>query len=462
MNIKEFANKNKETLQIAYGVFLIALIPLLIAYNTIFIINIYNQSIDSALQRQALVVGRSIYALIKNDLSNPEVMQGKIERLSVGNQDVQKIFVLQPSGEDFKVIADSGKEDVGKVTSSPYYGFAWKQPDNDGIVTDSLKLSALAQGDELVKSFSDKGRFWLAAMPMRDLSGAKQAILTIKISSAVVDDLTNENRNASILLLAITILIVILFLAATVRLWDYAILYRKIKEVDQMKDEFISIASHELRTPLTITKGYISMILEGIYGKIENPAVEKAMQTVANSNHRLEALVEDLLNVSRIEQGRLQVVSKDIELEPIIQDVVSDLKVKADEKKLVLEYSKPDEKLPLISADLERLKQALVNLIGNSVKYTIAGSVKITTQVKNNMMEIKIVDTGVGMSAEDQKRLFEKFYRIQNEKTEKIVGTGLGLWITKQIIELMKGKITVESMEGVGTQVAVRLPLAKK
>lgn len=462
MNIKEFVNKNKETLQIAYGVFLIVLIPLLIAYNTVFIINIYNQSIDSALQRQALVIGRSIYALIKDDLVKPEIMQNKIERLSGGNQDVQKIFVLQPSGEDFKVIADSGKEDIGKVTNSPYYGFAWKQPDNDGIVTDSLKLSALMQGDELVKSFADQGRFWLAAMPMRDLSGNKQAILTIKISSAVVDDLTNENRNASILLLTITILIVILFLAATVRLWDYAILYRKIKEVDQMKDEFISIASHELRTPLTITKGYISMILEGIYGKIENPAVEKAIQTVANSNHRLEALVEDLLNVSRIEQGRLQVVSKDMEIEPIIQDVVSDLKIKADEKKLVLEYLKPDEKLPLISADLERLKQALVNLIGNSVKYTIAGSVKITTQVKNNMMEIKIVDTGVGMSAEDQKRLFEKFYRIQNEKTEKVVGTGLGLWITKQIIELMKGKITIESMEEVGTQVVVRLMLARK
>jgi signal transduction histidine kinase len=369
MNIKEFVNKNKETLQIAYGVFLIILIPLLIAYNTIFIIGIYNRSMDSALQRQALVVGRSIYALIKDDLSNPEAMQSKIERLSGGNQDIQKILVLAPSGEDFKVIADSGKEDIGKLTSSPYYGFAWKQPDNDGIVTDSLKLSAMIQGEELVGSFADQGRFWLAAMPMRDLSGSKRAILTIKISSAVVDDLTGENRDASIILLAITILVVILFLAATVRLWDYAVLYRKIKEVDQMKDEFISIASHELRTPLTITKGYISMILEGIYGKIDNPAVEKAIQTVANSNHRLEVLVEDLLNVSRIEQGRLQVMVKNIELEPIVQDVISDLKIKADEKKLALEYVKPANPLPLISADPERLKQVLVNLIGNSVNY---------------------------------------------------------------------------------------------
>lgn len=462
MSIKEFLNKNRETLQIVYGIVLIVLIPLLIAYNTIFIIGIYNESLDSALQRQALNVGRAIYALLKDDLDSPEIIQSKIERLSGNSQDVQKIFVLAPDGDNFKIIADSNKQDIGKVSNSPYYNLAWKQPDNDGIVTESLKLSALLDGEELAQSFSGGGRFWLAAMPMKDLSGAKQSILTIKVSSAIVDDLTNENRDASILLLGVTIMIVILFLAATVRLWDYAILYRRIKEVDQMKDEFISIASHELRTPLTIAKGYLSMVSEGTWGKIENKEMEDGLNRASKAIERLGSLVEDLLNVSRIEQGRLQVEIKEIEIEPILEDITSQFKLQAEEKKLLLEYASTGGKLPKVSADPERLKQVFVNLIGNAVKYTIEGSVKVVAEVKKDMLEIKIVDTGVGMSAEDQKHLFEKFYRIQNEKTQKIVGTGLGLWITKQIIELMKGKISIESMEGVGTRVAVSLKLAGK
>lgn len=462
MNIKEFANKNKETLQIVYGVFLIILIPILIAYNTVYIVNLYNKSIDSVLQRQALNIGRTIYALVKDDLGDPEKIQNKIERLATEGKEIHKIFVLAPEGEDFKVIADSQKSDIGKISASPYYGVAWKQPDNDGLVTDSLNLSALVMGDEFTESFSGQGRFWLASMPMKDFSGKKQALLTIKISSAIVDDLTQENRNASIVLLAITILIVILFLAATVRLWDYAILYRKIKEVDKMKDEFISIASHELRTPLTIAKGYISMISEGTYGKFENKEMEMGLARAAKAIERLGALVEDLLNVSRIEQGRLGIESKNIDIAPIVEEVVGELKLQAEEKKLFLEYLPPEKKLPLVFADPDRLKQVLVNLVGNAVKYTVEGSVKVSLKLKNNMAEIRIIDTGVGMSAESQKRLFEKFYRIQNEKTQKIVGTGLGLWITKQIVELMKGKITVESMEDVGTQVAVYLALAKE
>jgi signal transduction histidine kinase len=204
------------------------------------------------------------------------------------------------------------------------------------------------------------------------------------------------------------------------------------------------------------------MILEGTFGKIENPEIEKAMRTAAKSNERLEGLVEDLLNVSRIDQGRLPVVLQSVEIEPIIRDIVSQLKVKADEKGLTLDYTEAIVKLPLVSADPERLTQVLINLIGNSVKYTEAGSVKVTALVKNGLVEVKIVDTGIGMSAEEQKNLFQKFYRVQNEKTGKIVGTGLGLWITKQIIELMKGVITIESMEGVGTQVTIKLQMAKK
>lgn len=460
MKIKEFIANNRETLQIIYGIVLMVLIPLLIAYNTIFIIGEYNKSLDVALQRQALIVGRSIYALLKDDLSNTEVIQKKIEELSDKNIEIEELSVIVPEGEGFKIAASSQKSDIGKDVNFYYYKMAWMQPDNDGLATDSLKLAVVKGDEELAKGFSSEDRFWLVSLPMQDASGKKQALLNIKLSSKIIDDLTNNNRNASIYLLSITILIVILFLAATVRLWDYAILYRKIKEVDHMKDEFISIASHELRTPLTVTKGYLSMILEGTFGKIENPEVQKAIATAARSNGRLEGLVEDLLNVSRIEQGRLQVEEQKIEIGPIMEDLISQFKINADEKKLALEYAKPEEKLPLILADPERLRQVLINIIGNAIKYTEKGSVKVTVGVKDNMMEIKVIDTGFGMSPEEQKHLYEKFYRVQNDRTNKIIGTGLGLWITKQIVELMKGKIILESIQGVGTHVTIKLRLA--
>lgn len=460
ISIREFIANNREALQIIYGVILIILIPVLIAYNTIFIINKYNASADVALQRQALIVGRSVYALLKDDLGKSEAIQKKVDEVFGKNSEIQELSVIEPEGDDFKVIASSQKSDIGKKVNFYYYKMAWLQPDNDGLATDSLKLAAIKGDEGFLKGFSTEDRFWLVSLPMSDALGKKQALLNIKISSKIIDDLTNDNRNASIYVLLTTILIVVLFLAVTVRLWDYAILYRKIKEVDQMKDEFISIASHELRTPLTVTKGYLSMILEGTFGKIENPEIEKALNTAARSNGRLEGLVEDLLNVSRIEQGRFQMENKNIDLQPILQEIVSQLKVNADEKKLVLEYLEPDKKLPLISADPERLKQVLINLIGNAVKYTEKGSVKITTQVKDKTMEIKIVDTGIGMSPEEQKHLFEKFYRAQNEKTGKIIGTGLGLWITKQIVELMNGKIIFESMKDVGTHITLSLKLA--
>ena len=462
MKLREFFTDNKEMLQLAYGVILVILIPLLIAYNTVFIIGKYNESMDVALQRQALTVGRSIYALIKNDLGNEKIIQEKIKELSDRNSNFQELSVLIPEDENFKIIASSEKENLGKTLEFYYYQMAWSQPDNDGLATDSLKLAATTEGKKIVGSFSREDRFWLVAMPMKDSSGEKQALLSMKISSKIVDDLTNYNRNASIYLLAVTVLIVILFLSIAIRLWDYALLYRKIKEVDQMKDEFISIASHELRTPLTSIKGYLSLILEGTYGKIENKKMKEGINRAIDSSKRLEALVEDLLNVSRIEQRRLDVKNEEVELEPIIQEIISQLKIPADEKKLLLEYKEPKEKLPLVLADPERLKQALINLIGNSIKYTEKGSIEVTTKIENDKLEIKIADTGIGMSAEEQKHLFEKFHRVQNEKTAKIIGTGLGLWITKQIVELMNGKIYLESMKDVGTQVTVKLNLVKK
>lgn len=462
MKLKNLLIQNRENLQLVYGIFLMILIPSLIAYNTIFIVGKYNESIDVSLQRKALTVGRTIYASLQEDLGSEKNIQAKIEKISQKSNEFENIEVLVPEEDNFKVIASSKTDDIGKILNFYYYQVAWIQPDNDGLATDSLKLSATKQGEDFVKEEANGDRFWLVAMPMQDNDGNKKAILSMKLSSKVIDDLTDKNRNASTYILFATVLITILFLSITVRLWDYVVLYKKIKEVDQMKDEFISIASHELRTPLTSIKGYTSLILEGTFGKIEDKRMNESLEKIANSTNRLENLVEDLLNVSRLEQGRLMIEMQDLQLEPIIEEMVSQLSITAEQKKLALIYEKPTEKLPLISADPERIKQVLVNLIGNGIKYTETGSVTVSTEIKKGRLQVKIADTGMGISPEGQKNLFQKFYRVKTNKTEGIQGTGLGLWITKQIVELMNGKIYLESIEGKGSQFTVELNISQK
>lgn len=457
---KEILTEHRETLQLIYGILLIVLIPSLIAYNTVFIIARYNDGMDTALRRQALALGRSIYAGLEADLDDAAKLQEDIEGISVRNTDLEKIQVLSPEGENFKVIASSERADIGQTLDFYYYQIAWLQPDNDALATDSLRLAISSDDEGLVASDKDE-RFWLVAMPMQDRLGAKQALLSLQVSSKVIDDLTDYNRNASFYILMLTVVITILFLFITIRLWDYVILYKKIKELDQMKDEFISIASHELRTPLTSIKGYASLLREGDYGKV-TPKMLEGLDRIMSSTDRLENLVEDLLNVSRIEQGRLSVEMQAIETQPIVEEIVSQLSVTAQQKKLKLVYEKEAGKLPPASADPERLKQVLVNLIDNSIKYTETGSVTVSEEIKDGKLRLKISDTGIGISPEAQHNLFQKFYRVQSEKTRSIQGTGLGLWITRQIIELMSGNIYLESIEGRGTQVTIVLELAPR
>ena len=179
------------------------------------------------------------------------------------------------------------------------------------------------------------------------------------------------------------------------------------------------------------------------------------------SADRLNELVEDLLNVSRIEQGRLSMNLQSVDLVPIVEGVMGELDVQAKEKSLKFVYEKPAEPLPILLVDTNRLKQILVNIFGNAIKYTPKGSVTVTTiyRSEDQKVEIKCADTGLGMTAKEREKLFQKFYRVKNEQTETIKGTGLGLWITKQLIEMMEGEINVDSIKGVGTQMSITFPV---
>jgi len=225
---------------------------------------------------------------------------------------------------------------------------------------------------------------------------------------------------------------------------------------EQMKQELISIATHELRTPITGIKGYLDMILDGDTGGVNSETKEVVEELVVINGH-IADLVDDLLNIGRIEQGRMEVKPVEMNLILSVHNLIKELSASAKDKNLEIVFN-PPKGLPQVKADPERVKQILTNLLGNAIKYTQKGKVEIILESKGREVMCHVKDTGLGISKEDQKKLFKKFSRIKNEKTRSITGTGLGLWIVKQIIEMMAGKIWVESVEGKGSTFSISLP----
>jgi len=239
-----------------------------------------------------------------------------------------------------------------------------------------------------------------------------------------------------------------------------AIQKAKLYEDDQAKSEFVSIASHELLTPITAVQGYLSMVLEEDAKKID-PTLRSYTEKAFNSTRRLATLVKDLLSVSRIEAGRMQLDLQRVEIDHQIEQALDQLHFLAEEKKLALNFEKPAEPLPSVLADKDRVIEILINLIGNAIKYTAQGSVtiKILPDLHDKFVTVEIRDTGLGMSKEAQAHLFGKFYRVSTPETTGIMGTGLGLYITKSIVEKMGGTIEVESAPGKGSIFSFTLPV---
>lgn len=228
-------------------------------------------------------------------------------------------------------------------------------------------------------------------------------------------------------------------------------------ELEQMKQELISLATHELRTPITAIKGYLDMILAGDTGGVSGETKE-TIKEVVMINQRLADLVDDLLNVGRIEQGRMTIKLQAIELSALIAQTVREYLPQAEDKHLTLVFH--DRSIPQVKADPTRLRQVLNNLISNAIKYTKKGSIEISVQIDAKKIICQVKDTGIGISEQAQKKLFEKFYRVRTPATVEITGTGLGLWITKKLLEMMGGKIWLESEEGKGSTFYFSLPVA--
>ncbi len=237
----------------------------------------------------------------------------------------------------------------------------------------------------------------------------------------------------------------------------------KLQQLDKLKDDFVSVASHELRTPMTAIRSYVWMALH----KSDIPLsqkLERYLYRTLVSTERLINLVNDMLNVSRIESGRIEITPKAFDIVALVKEVIEEVKAKSDEKRLQLVVM--EHRLPQVFADADKVHQILLNLIGNSLKFTYPGG-SITTDffTDGKMVEISIKDNGSGIAPDDLNKLFHKFARLDNSYVSISTsgGTGLGLYISKTLIELMHGKIWVKS-DGVdkGSTFCFSLPIASE
>lgn len=230
-----------------------------------------------------------------------------------------------------------------------------------------------------------------------------------------------------------------------------------LMEVDRMKDEFVSLASHELRTPMTAVNGFVDMMLDGNYGKVSGE-LKEPLSYIAQSTQRLIELVNDMLNISRIEAGRMEFSLEQIAIKDVCDEVVKTLLPVAKEKHIDLRSEvKIDDK---VQGDSNKTKQILNNLIGNSLKFTQKGSITLTCEKKKDLISVFVSDTGSGIDSKDHEKLFGKFNQINSQKEGKIQGTGLGLYLSRAIIRKMGGDIWLEKSElGRGSVFAFSLPL---
>jgi sensor protein resE len=233
---------------------------------------------------------------------------------------------------------------------------------------------------------------------------------------------------------------------------------RQLQRLDEAKNEFISMASHQLRTPLTSIKGYLDMMLEGDLGKI-SPTQRAVLREAFSSSERMVRLINDFLNVSRLQTGKFTIDKQSVDIAQILRDEVSLLKVVADQRSVEM-VLKIDKKIPSLAVDSEKIRQVMLNMIDNAIYYSNPHKkVVITLKSSGKMIEFSVKDSGIGVPKSEQTNLFGKFFRGTNAKKRRPDGTGVGLFLAKKVILSHDGEMIFESEEGKGSTFGFRLPV---
>ncbi|MCK5027339.1 MAG: HAMP domain-containing histidine kinase, partial [Candidatus Pacebacteria bacterium] len=429
--------------QVVYTTFLLLIIPAAFLFSSQMFLDVSRNQQETLEEVGITLMLDTLSKFTLPYLNNGDFLQEKIISIAKQNDIIVGFDILRRETEDkekqYRVIAALDGKNIDEL-------------EEDIMARSFYDLVSMEAPYFKMETHAD-GRHQMVAYPILDSDRNIAGIIALDISMAEQDRTFASNiQKAYIMLFGVVILIGALLIRQA-KVIDYAVLYKRLKEIDQMKDDFVSMAAHELRTPLTIIRGYTDMLASS---KRMTETDRQMTTNIEVSAKHLNQMIGDILDVSRLQQGRLSFDMKIMHPNDVIHEVVESLKYTANKKGLELTYE-PRE-TSMIEVDLDRLKQVLINIVGNSVKYTPEGSVTVTSYNEKDMCMIRVSDTGIGISSEDQEKLFSRFYRVRSKETEEIRGTGLGLWITKEIVTQMKGKITVESIKGKGTDFIISFP----
>lgn len=435
---------------IAYSAVLIVAVTSIIFFNTYYSLKKFEESVDTLVKSRAAIVGDFATELSFGQWGNWDILQKQIDSLYEENSrkqgDIRNISLI--ASEDGKLVVRASTDRANLALTD---------------INDRIFENALHESDGTLLMFLDTGdggeRIWNAVKAVRGADDSRLGLVFIQFSLDKYDTYIKSTLRQVYAVTIVSLFIILLLIMNHTRLFRYAIKATRLEEVDRMKDDFISMASHELKSPMTVLRGYLEMLGDSL-GKKDGDGKQFVEESryIANMNasvERLVELVEDILNVSRLEQNRLPMEIRDFDMRPVLKEIAEGYQLLAEQKSLSFFCPIPDRLM--VTGDSSRVKQIIVNLLSNAVKYTEKGKIEVLIKEESDKVKITVADTGFGIGAEGLKHLFEKFYRVRTESTAKISGSGLGLWISREIARKMGGDLSVESIEGVGSHFTLSL-----
>jgi len=394
------------------------------------------------------------------DSLNQELLQQDIDSMAKTSADsgegsrLENIRVIVKEGKNFKAIAAQNHGDIGKVINTD------PTLNGEALIAYGWAISTNDYGSEIEQSGK---KYFRIVKPFIDAS--TQDIYAL-VAADIPTDIVSKKITATVwqayAILAAVILLILFLVFQHTKLFSYVTLSKNLQSENKAKDDFIRMATHELRSPVTVINAYIESLKEelaSIASKEQNVYIERISISIKN----LIDLMSDILEVSHIQQGRTDFKPEKIAPGAVVKGIVDGVRGKAQAKGLEL-ILEGDDFPYFINVNAVCFGRIITNLIENSVKYTPAGKVAvfIKAETAKKRCVITVQDTGFGISAEGQKRLFEQFYRVKTQDNAGIPGTGLGLWMSREMAQKMGGDIMVESIEHMGSRFFVMFPLGEK
>ena len=448
----------RENPAILFSLALIVLIPLALYFYVLLTVQSFENAAMNEIEAHDFTASDALLAMVERDFpakdaANPEALQKTIDRIVANDTRLKNIRVIVKDGRDYKAVAAQNRDQVGmsidvtpSLNGESLIAYSWVNASED--VSSEIEIA----GEKLrrvIKVFVGE-------------DGEVYALAAADFSINRTLDMIAAGVYQSYLIMGVIMILSLLLIVQHARLFSYVGLSRDLQQKNTAKDNFIRMATHELRAPVTVLTGYTDLLKEDLAGTVDADQ-QKYIDRMVLSVKNLSDLMADILEVSHLEQGRTdfdpEIVAPDI----VVGEIVDGLAAKAEQKGLKLSFDAKgfSHKIRVNSVCFKRI---VTNLVENSIKYTPAGkvAVAVAAQTAKKRCAITIQDTGFGISAEGQAHLFEQFYRVKTQENAEIPGTGLGLWMSREMARKMGGDIMLESIEKMGSKFFIFFPLANK